>query len=106
VNGKTVPTRDDLIALCVRGSVPQEQWCNRDSASAQRQLGECLALLAAGCDFSVSPTIGGSPDNGRTWWVTVYFHGFNYFEVGEESSEDFFVPSAERLADAAGMDWY
>lgn len=102
----TTPTRDELIDLCIRGSVPQDRWCNRDSASAQRQLGECLALLAAKCDFTVSPTIGGSSDNGRTWWVTVYFKGFNYFEVGEESNEDFYVPSANRIAEAKGGDWY
>ena len=98
------PTRDELIDLCMRGSVPQDRWHDRDSARAQRQLGECLALLAAGCDFTVSPV------DGCTWWVQIKSQGFNYFEFGSDEgifdSDHFYVPTAKQLADTEGRDWY
>lgn len=57
------PTREDLLALCERAFVPHDRWRNRDSSSAQRQLGEAYALLKAGCDFYVS----GKSDTGTLW---------------------------------------
>lgn len=101
----TRPTREDLIAICERAFTPQEKWRNRDSGDAHRQLGECYALLKAGCDFYVRY-------DGRlhTWWVTVEYHGFDYFEYGAQegctSNEQFYLPTAERLDARPGEDWY
>ena len=96
----TAPSRDSLVYLCERGVVPHEHWRDRDSASAQRQLGECLALLRAGCDFTVRR-------EGDTWWVTVTFDGFGHFDWdGPQDEELFYVPTAERLDRRAGRDWY
>lgn len=100
-------TRDELLALCERGFVRQDAWGNRDSAAAQRQLGECYALLRAGCEFTVEPEV-----KYGAHWVTVSFRGFGYFEGtydgrGELDDERFYVPTAERLDRAGtGQDWY
>lgn len=99
-----IPTRDELIELCIRGSVPQDRWRDRDSAGAQRQLGECLALLAAGCDFTC-----GRRNDDRTWWVDIWFKGFDFFEWGSDKgfdSDHFYVPTDKRLTENAGKDWY
>jgi hypothetical protein len=100
-----VPTREDLIDLCERGVVPHDRWHNRDSSGAQRQLGECLALLRAGCEFEVART---PESTGSTWWIEVWFRGFDAFEYGErhESNETFYVPTKERLEGVNGGDWY
>ena len=100
----SAPDREELLRLCKRGVVPQDKWSNRDSSAAQRQLGECRALLKAGCDFTVKT-------DGGTHWVTVTYRGFAYFEgdydgPGVSDAEQFYVPTAERLARAAGRDWY
>lgn len=97
------PTREELLSLCERGVVPEKKWWDRDSASAQRQLGECRALLAAGCDFDVEPEI-----KHNAWWVHVFFRGFDAFEYGEQamSHESFYVPTSERLEARPDGDWY
>lgn len=97
------PTREELIELCDRGLVPQERWWDRDSAKAQRQLAECGALLRAGCDFRLA-TRPVSTD--RTWWVEVEFKGFDWFEIHLMSTELYYLPTAERLAERTGGDWY
>lgn len=100
----TAPTRDELIRLCERGVVPQDRWSNRDTSGAQRQLGECLALLKAGCDFGVD-----HETKHGAHWVTVIFRGFDYFEYGHDGTEEhdrFYVPTAESLDRANGGDWY
>lgn len=98
------PTRADLIAICERAFTPQDQWRNRDSSAAHRQLGECYALLKAGCDFWVRR------DDRDTYWVTVEHHGFDYFEYGSEegctSNEQYYLPTAARLDQVDGKDWY
>lgn len=98
------PTREELIDLCERGVVPHDRWYNRDSSAAQRQLGEALALLRAGCDFRVpadpAPT-------SQTWWVRIAFDGFAHFDYGGgQDDELFYIPTAERLAAREGTDWY
>ncbi len=99
----TTPTREELIELCDRGVVAQRHWHDRDSSAAQRQLAECGALLKAECDFEMSsdPT---STD--RTLWVRIIFKGFSYFEEGDWSSDLFYVPTAARLDEKSGTDWY
>ena len=95
--------RATLLDLCERGFSPQASWHDRDSSSAHRQLGECYALLKAGCDFSVAPA-----EKYGSHWVRIAYRGFASFEWGEghEDSEEFYVPTAERLDRAAGRDWY
>lgn len=95
-------TREELIALCDRGVVPQTKWNNRDSAAAQLQLAECRALLLAGCVFELAPQ---SPQP-TTWWIDIDYRGFSYFEYGELKHGIFYVPKDDRLNEAAGEDWY
>jgi len=102
-------TREELIAICERSFVPEEKWRNRDSASAHRQLGECYALLKAGCDFGI---IGRTPSSflqtdAETIWVVVAYKGFGAFEYdGTPDDETFYLPTAERLNERDGQDWY
>lgn len=101
-------SRDALIALCRRGVVPVDQWRDRDSAGAQKQLGEALALLEAGCDFRqashAEPTTS-------TIWIMITYPGFNAFEYGRDDIANhdddlFYIPTLDRLERAAGGDWY
>ena len=99
------PTREELIALCLDGFVPQERWNDRDSAAAHRQLGQAMALLSAGCDFDVVPS-------GKVFRVFIEFRGFDWFEGGFDhedrylSDESFYVPTRARLDEVGGGDWY
>lgn len=95
------PTREELIALMDRAVVPQEKWHNRDSASAQRQLGEGRALLLAGCPFVFDDDC-----DQDTWWITISYKGFDWFEQHIPSSDTCYIPTAKRLEARAGEDWY
>lgn len=103
--------RETLIHLCEAASVPQEHWHNRDSAIAQRQVGEALMLLRAGCDFRVltgtdeGPTRGMATD-ADTAWVEITYNGFSHFEGGEPDDDTFYIPTRARLDAADGKDWY
>lgn len=101
---KAVPTRADLVDLCEAGVVPVDQWSNRDTSDAQIQLGKALALLRAGCDY----TIANDPlSDGRTWWVEITYPGFAHFDWdGGTETELFYIPTRKRLDQAAGRDWY
>ena len=46
-------TRSDLIGICERSIVAEDQWLNRDTAKAQIGVGTVWALLKAGCDFHI-----------------------------------------------------
>lgn len=37
-------SREDLLNLCDLASVPEDRWGDRDSAGAQKQIGECAML--------------------------------------------------------------
>lgn len=101
------PTRDQLLAICRKASVPQEKWYNRDSAAAQMQLGQAYALLNAGCDYSVR-------QERETYWVRIEYRGFDWFEGGFDphdrdsylDHEEFYLPTRERLESNSGSDWY
>lgn len=101
-----VPDRAALLDICERAlSTPQSAWRDRDSASATRQLGEAYALLKAGCEFYITER----DTRLNTWWVTIEYRGFDYFEgtfdgMGPLDHERFYIPFAERLVD--GEDWY
>jgi hypothetical protein len=99
-------TREELIELCKDGIVQHDKWSNRDSSSAQMQLGHCLVLLSAGCDY----VICANSDN-NTWWVDVWFAGFEAFEYGRNDMqhreyETFYIPTRGRLDRNKGEDWY
>jgi hypothetical protein len=99
---------ETLIALCERAVVPVGEWHDRDSASAQRQVGEALALLRAGAKWQESTD---PKSNDRTIWIRIQFPGFNAFEEGHDdentwADELFYIPTAQRLDDTNGRDWY
>lgn len=100
-------TRDDLIGICEQAFTSESSWTNRDSATAHRQLGECYALLRAGCDFSILRGPKLTTDE-RTVWVKVTFKGFAHFDWGGEyDAELYYLPTLDRLATAgSGRDWY
>ena len=100
-------TRKKLIEICELASVPQDSWLNRDSASAQRQVGECLMLLKAGCAFDI---LYERPlhTNDHTVWVNITFKGFSDVEYGRPASETdhFYLPTKARMKMRPGDDWY
>lgn len=102
--------REGLAAHLEASIVPESKWRNRDSSDAQRQLGECLALIKAGCEFKIYRGNGVVHQNNmNTLEIHVFFKGFNYFEYGNEASkevETFYAPSPESLTSANGGDWY
>lgn len=101
MNSRLVPTREEFIALIDRATVPESEWNDRDSAGAQRQLGEGRALLLSGCEYTVEP--GNEHD---CWWLEITYRGFDYFEVGDLSTDTFYIPTEKRLTEVNGKDWY
>ena len=99
--------REDLIKICEQAFVPEDKWRNRDSESAQCQLGECYALLKAGCDFEVVYDDDICETNEYTIWLYVYSKGFIYFDyAGEKEQHHYYLPTQKRLDEANGGDWY
>ena len=99
-------TRENLIQLCERGIVNHVDWSNRDSSSAQMQLGKCWALLKAGCSFDIR-TSGSCATDEHTIWLDIRFPGFGYFESSESYEEElFYIPTELRLTNSNGGDWY
>ncbi|WP_226035720.1 hypothetical protein [Aquibacillus saliphilus] len=89
--------RQELIDLCEKAIVSEDKWGNRDSASAQRQIGELWALLKAGCDYKLDH---------NSLSITVYYKGFMYFEMLDIESEYFYLPTLKELEELNGEDWY
>lgn len=101
-------TREALIDLCRIAIVPESNWRNRDSASAQKQIGEAWALLRAGCEFTQTNR-GDMATTNDTIWIEISSRGFNSFEFGDEGHYDhdlFYIPTPDRLDRANGGDWY
>lgn len=94
-------TREALIGICERACVPESEWRNRDSEQAQRQVGECLMLLKAGCAFTIDPDT-----DDETIWVEITSKGFNWFEISEMRVDTRYLPTEKRLTERAGLDWY
>ena len=109
---KTDYTREELLDLCERGIVPEDKWGNRDSESSQRSLGEAWALLKARCMFRVRTKENVKrPDSGcytdeKCVWIDVVTRGFDCFEGGAHGTHTFYIPTAARLEQAKGGDWY
>lgn len=99
--------RTGLISICERARVPMKKWLNRDSASAQKQVGEVWALLRAGAPYKVNFEGNTCVTNENTIWIEIEYHGFNYFEIGDEGVEHdtYYLPTDKRLADRDGEDW-
>lgn len=107
--------RKDLIEICEKAFVSEDKWHDRDSESSQCQLGECYALLKAGCDFEVIYKDDICETNENTIWLYVYSHGFGWFESFNEPNErtrnemeehHYYLPTMKRLKEANGDDWY
>lgn len=102
--------RDELISICEAAIVPMGKWNNRDSAQSHEGIGRAWAMLRSGAYFLVrkSPEYDGDRcvTDDRTIWVDITWHGFDYFEVGDETTETFYLPTRERLEARPGMDWY
>lgn len=99
-------TREDLIQICEDGIVPQEKWMDRDSAEAQKQLGEALALLKCGCDFVILKE-GDLKTDSRTIWIEIYSEGFAHHDYGGNIDRDtYYLPTRSRLDNNKNSDWY
>ena len=100
-------TRKQIIELCEKGIVNHKKWDDRDSASAHKNIGFCWALLKAGCKFRILKE-GSLKTDKQTIWIEVTFSDFMDFEnLGEtETTKDFYIPTALRLREANGGDWY
>ena len=99
-------TREELIQICERAVVPQDQWNDRDCADAHYQLGKAWALLKAGCNFTVKV-------EDETIWVTFTVYGFRCFEYADKEEyeafadkESCYLPTVSRLEERNGKDWY
>lgn len=103
---KTDYTREELIKLCQRAIVPQDDWANRDSAGAQRKAGEAWTLLRAGCVFRVLTEGKYCVTDDETIWIEIDFQGFDYFEGGVTGTETFYLPTPARLRKVKRGDWY
>jgi len=101
--------RAELIAICELATVPEIKWCDRDSYATQKQVGECWALLRAGCDFVIHGADGDPPSDEKTIWATTFAEGFMRFEMGPEvgkADDLFYLPTRKRLDESNGGDWY
>ena len=99
-------TRDELLVICETAVVPVDKWRNRDSPSAQEQLGLCRHLLLCGCDFWVIQT-GDIATNDRTIWISIEWPSFAKFEYGGgHEDRRFYLPTAKRIKENEGKDWY
>lgn len=110
-------TREDLLKICEQAFVPESKWHDRDSESSQCNLGECYALLKAGCEFEIvyDDDICGTDEH--TIWLYIYSKGFTYFEYCDLEETDewnkrykekhhYYLPTLKRLEEANGGDWY
>jgi hypothetical protein len=103
---KTNYTREELIAICEKAIVPEKHWLDRDSYSSQKQVGECWALLKAGCKFKIL-TEGNLITDDQTIWVETEADGFEAFEYGGteyRERETHYLPTEKRLKRKG--DWY
>lgn len=102
--------RSTLLSILDDAFVLERFWHDRDSASAQRQVGEAYQLLKSGCKYEVlyEKSNSGVCTDAKTIWLKITFKGFNDFEYGSDASksEIFYMPTRKRLQLAAGKDWY
>lgn len=100
-------TREELIEICEKAIVQEKDWHDRDSESSQRNVGECWALLKAGCDYEITDDTGKN-----TILLCVYSKGFMWFEDWGEDRDNskekhrYYLPTPKSLEEANGKDWY
>jgi hypothetical protein len=118
-------TREELISICEAAFVPQKQWNDRDSHSAQMGVAKAYMMLKNGCKFKIITQENRERDSScvtdeDTIWIEFWVHTFGWFENGGDmddedndgykfaSGEDFhyYLPTRKRLKKAAGGDWY
>lgn len=100
-------TREDLLKICEQAFVPEDKWHDRDGEHSQCKLGECYALLKAGCDFEVIYEDDLCATNDHTIWLYVYSKGFSWFDWGGElEKHHYYLPTQKILDEANGGDWY
>lgn len=100
-------TREELIKICEKAIVQEKDWANRDTESSQCKVGECWALLKAGCDFEVIYEDDLCATDETTIWLYVYSKGFGCFDYGgEKENHHYYLPTEKCLEEANGKDWY
>ena len=105
-------TREELIEICEKAIVQEKDWQDRDTESSQCKVGECWALLKAGCDFEVIYEDDTCATDETTIWLYVYSEGFRYFEYASADDNDYkethhyYLPTKKRLEQVNGKDWY
>ena len=95
-------TREELIERCEQAIVQVGNWENRDSPEAQRQVGECWALLKGGCPYRI---VEETEFRLPVIWVAIVHPTYDSFEYDAAHSESrFYLPLAERISPDG--DWY
>ncbi len=100
-------TREELLSICEKSFVPQNLWGDRDSAEAQKQLGQCYVWLKDGCDFKILTKTNNKNfiTDDQTIWVEIQAKGFEHFDYqGGMDTETFYLPTERRLKRKG--DWY
>lgn len=133
---KTDYTREELIQLCRDAVVHHTKWGDRDSYSAQKGVQEVYRALTAGWDFEIRLEHPVNSTSRTIWITLTPVEGVDVFKDGEwlniSSREEYFedcdpeyetemfdtypetfkepfttyLPTRERLDQAAGGDWY
>ena len=121
---RTDYTRQELIDICEKAIVPEKNWRNRDSESAQKNVGRVWQLLKCGCNYHIHTPDKDPKHHGDEDTIIISFtvHNFQWFENGGDldteneneaytydSSGDwlsFYIPTPERLSKSDGKDWY
>ena len=123
-----VVNKEDLIKLCIDSYVPYKLWHNRDSYSAQKNVSNIYKLLNVGVPYAfdvegdfirlefsdvyqyfdkietVSFDIDSREDYLNENPDVEMFDGSSIYECGD--SYFGYLPTRNRLARYAGMDWY
>ena len=99
-------TRKELIEICELAIVQESAWCNRDSCSAQLNIGQAWAFLKAGVPYKILRK-GNLQTNDYIIWLEFKPMDFGSFENGSRlGNEIAYLPTKQRMASANGGDWY
>lgn len=89
-----------FLKLCSAAIVPVELWSSPHTAENQQEIGRAIALLQAGCRF----TIDQEDSDEQTWAITIFAKGFDGFSYGHPDEEHRFLIPTEGLLRSAMMD--
>lgn len=112
--GASSYTREQLIEICERAFVKQEDWEDRDSAKAQTCVAMSYMLLKAGCKFEAKDS---DMFNGHTIDIVFWVKDFAWHDIFDADGEQYpdglnngtysyYLPTPYRLDQVAGKDWY